>query len=98
MVYYAKWKKTDKDKYSIVSLICEILKKNKLVNIKNIIKISKIIKNIQKYQNIKNISKRNQLIEIENKLVLTSGEWRKGNIGVRKWEIQIIGYKIGSRM
>ena len=27
MVYYAKWKKTDKDKYSIVSLICEILKK-----------------------------------------------------------------------
>ena len=32
------------------------------------------------------------------KLVLTSGEWRKGNIGVRKWEIQIIGYKISSRM
>ena len=36
--------------------------------------------------------------DIEKKLVVTSGEWGRGNIGVRQWEVQTIGCKIGSRM
>ena len=26
--------------------------------------------------------------DIEKKLVVTSGEWGRGNIGVRQWEVQ----------
>ena len=39
------------------------------------------------------ILKRSRLTDIENKLVVTSGEG--GNIGVGEWELQPIGCKIG---
>ena len=41
------------------------------------------------------------LTDIENPLVVASGGdcgATRGNIGVAEWEVQTIGYKIGSRM
>ena len=43
-----------------------------------------------------NITKRGQLTDRENKLVVTTGE--RGKIGVGKWEAQISGCKLDSRM
>ena len=39
------------------------------------------------------ITKRNRLTDIENKLVVTSGEKGRGNTGVAVWEIQTIGVR-----
>lgn len=36
--------------------------------------------------------------DIENKLVVTSGEREEAYTGVRKWELQTIGYKIGAKI
>ena len=50
----------------------------------------------EKYNRLMNITKRGQLTDRENKLVLTTGE--RGKIGVGKWEAQISGCKLDSRM
>ena len=41
-------------------------------------------------------TKKSRLQDIENKLVVTSGEGR-GTIGAGEWEVQTIGCKVGYR-
>ena len=45
------------------------------------------------YNKLLNITKQ-RLSDIENKLVVTSGEWGRGYRGVNEWEVQTIECKI----
>ena len=45
-----------------------------------------------------NITKRIKLIDVENNLVVISWGGRYRDIGMGEWEVQMIGYKIGSRI
>ena len=52
----------------------------------------------KKYNKLVNIIKGSRLTDIENKLVVTSREGRRGSIGMEEWKVQTIGCKIDSRM
>ena len=51
-----------------------------------------------KYCKMMNITKRIKLIDVENNLVGISWGGRYRDIGMGEWEVQMIGYKIGSRI
>ena len=63
----------------------------------------------KKYNKVVNITKKKQIHRYREQTSgyqwrwgergkIGMGRWSRGIIGVEKWEIQTIGYKIGSRM
>ena len=52
----------------------------------------------KKHNKLVNIRKIKRLKDIENKLVVMSGEERRENIALKEWEVQIIGCTISSKM